>query len=78
MGKRSSHFCIVDEQRLVQREGKVSNTPSALKKVFGNRVRMRIVVEASTKSFWMADQFEALGHEPIVVDPGRTKAIGDI
>jgi transposase len=37
---------------------------------------MRIVIEASTKSFWMADQIEALGHEPIVVDPGRTKAIG--
>ncbi|MFH1810528.1 MAG: hypothetical protein ABIJ09_17435 [Pseudomonadota bacterium] len=36
---------------------------------------MRIVVEASTKSFWMANQLEALGHEPVVVGPGRKKAI---
>lgn len=76
MGKKSSHFCIVDEKREIQREGKISNTPNALKKAFGKFDRMRIVVEASTKSFWMADQLEALGHEPIVVDPGRTKAIG--
>lgn len=76
MGKRSSHFCIVDEKRVVQREGKVSNKPEALKKVFGKLDAMRIVVEASTKSFWMADQLEALGHELVVVDPGRTKAIG--
>jgi transposase len=36
---------------------------------------MKIVIEASNKSFWVADQLEAMGNE-VVVDPGRTKAIG--
>ena len=76
MGKKSSHFCIVDENRSIVREGKVANRPRALQKVLGKMPPMRIVVEASTKSFWMADQLETLGHEAVVVDPGRTKAIG--
>jgi len=38
--------------------------------------KMKIVLEASGKSFWMADQLRAMGHIPIVVDPGRAKAIG--
>jgi transposase len=37
---------------------------------------MRFVLEASGKSFWLADQLRRLGHAAVVVDPGRTKAIG--
>lgn len=76
MGRKSSHFCIVNEKRQVVQEGKVRNKPKALRIAFGRKKRMRIVLEASTKSFWMAEQLSELGHEPIVVDPGRTKAIG--
>lgn len=76
LGKKSSHFCIVDENRHVVREGKLSNRPSSLEKVFGKLKPMRIVLEASCKSFWMADQLETLGHRPVVVDPGQTKAVG--
>ena len=76
MGKKSSHFCIVDANRAIVREGKVTNRPRMLQRVLGKLKPMRIVVEASTKSFWMADYLETLGHEVVVVDPGRTKAIG--
>lgn len=76
MGKKSSHFCIVDKKRQVVQEGTVRNRAKALEVRFGKLAKMRIVIEASTKSFWMADQLRALGHEPVVVDPGRTKAIG--
>jgi len=43
---------------------------------FGSMVPMRIVLESSCKSFWLADQLRLVGHQPIVVDPVRTKAIG--
>lgn len=76
MGKKSSHFCFVDEQRKVLQRGVVKNSMQDMKKVFAKRESCRIVIEASTKAFWMADLLESLGHEPIVVDPGRTKAIG--
>jgi transposase len=66
----------VDESRKIVQEGKLGTTAKALDKVFGKKESMTIAIEASTKSFWVADQLRALGHNPVVVDPGRTKAIG--
>ncbi len=37
--------------------------------------RMRVVLEASTVSHWVADVVEAAGHEVVVVDSNRTKAV---
>jgi len=76
MGKKSSHFCLVDEKRKVLEEGKVRNTEVDIRRVFGKRPPMRICIEASTKSFWMADRLRELGPAVVVVDPGKTKAIG--
>jgi transposase len=76
VGKRSSHFCIVSDKRKVLKEGRVRNRVKNLGAAFGSMAPMRIVLEASCKSFWLADQLRRLGHRPIVVDPGRTKAIG--
>jgi transposase len=76
LGKKSSHFCIVDIDRKVKRRGQVRNRIADITKCFGQLPRMRIVLEASTKSFWLADKLEENGHEVIVVDPGQTKAIG--
>jgi len=76
LGRKSSHFCIVDKERRVILEGKVRNRSKALEARFGKLEKMKIVVEASNKSFWIADQLKAMGHEAVVVDPGRTKAIG--
>lgn len=76
LGKKSSHFCVVDKGRRVIDEGQVRNRVADIKKRLGEMPPMRIVIEASTKAFWMADRLEELRHEVIVVDPGRTKAIG--
>ena len=76
VGKKSSVFCIVDQNRKVRKQGTVRNRFDQLAKRFGSMEPMRIIIEASTKSFWLADRLEELGHDAIVVDPGRTKAIG--
>lgn len=76
VGKKSSVFCIVDQNRKVQQQGTVRNRLSHLVECFGTKKPMRIIIEASTKSFWLADRVEELGHKVVVVDPGRTKAIG--
>jgi transposase len=76
LGKKSSRFCIVDGKRKIVREGNVRNRASELMPVFGKLSKMRIAIEASTKAFWIADRLRELGHDPVVVDPGRTKAIG--
>lgn len=76
LGKKTSRFCVMNAQRKVVEENWVKMTSSELTKVFSEKPPMRIVVEASTKAFWVADLLEELGHEVVVVDPGRTKAIG--
>jgi len=75
-GKKSSHFCILDEGRTILKEGPVRNRLQDLRRVFGKLAKMRIVIEASGKGFWLADQLEMLGHDVVVCDPGQTKAIG--
>ena len=75
LGKKSSRYCIFSEAREVLHEGKVRMTLEALRKEFGAYPPMRIVVEASSKSFWVADVLESLGHDAVVIDPARTKAI---
>jgi transposase len=76
LGKKSSQFCVMNEAREIVREKRVSSTESALRGAFDCREKMKIVIEASTKAFWVGDLLESLGHEVIVVDPRRTKAIG--
>jgi transposase len=76
LGKKSSHFHIVDGERKTVTAGKLRNNVDAIRKNFAHREPMRIVVEASCKAFWMADRLKEMGHDVVVVDPGRTKAIG--
>jgi transposase len=75
LAKRASRYCIVDDARVVLREGNVRNTEKDLSRVFEGPP-MRVAMEASGNSFWMADRLRAMGHEVVVADPNRTKAIG--
>jgi len=75
LGKKSSVFCIIDESRKVLRRGKVRNRSGELAKAFALDGPMRFALEASGKSFWVAEELEKLGHKVFVVDPGKTKAI---
>jgi transposase len=48
---------------------RIATTRERLAHVFWGRPRMRILVEASTESEWVAQHLEELGHEVIVADP---------
>lgn len=76
LGKKSSSFCILDKERKVIMEKKVKTRQACLELEFMCKSPMRIVMEASGNAFWVADVLSSLGHDVIVVDPGRTKAIG--
>jgi transposase len=75
VGKKSSSYCIRDGQRAIVCEGKVAMRPAALRAAFEGVEPMRFILEASSKSFWVADFLESLGHRAVVVDAARTKAI---
>jgi transposase len=60
--------------RMITADGEVLDrriltTRDRLTAVFFGRAQMRILIEASTESEWVAQHLESLGHEVIVADP---------
>ena len=66
---RSSQIRIVDEAGGVVRDRRVVTTRERLVAAFEGYGAMRILVEASTESEWVAQALEDAGHEVIVADP---------
>lgn len=58
--------CTADGEIVEQR---IATTRERFTAVFGGRARMRLLLEASTESEWVARCLESLGHEVIVGDP---------
>jgi transposase len=59
----------VTETGAVVLERRIDTTRAALTEVFGGRAQLRVLVESSTESEWVAQALEALGHEVVVADP---------
>lgn len=66
--KKASQVCIRTESGELL-ECRISTSREALAKLFAERARARILIEASTESEWVARWLEELGHEVIVADP---------
>jgi transposase len=73
---RRSQFRIVQADGTVVKEGKFDTTRADLTRVFGDRPRLRLLIESSTESEWVAQALESLGHEVIVADPNYTPMYG--
>jgi len=66
--KKESQIRIVTESGAII-DQRILTTRDRFTHVFWGRPRMRILVEASTESEWVAQHLEELGHEVIVADP---------
>ena len=66
--KRESQIRIVTEGGEVL-DRRIATTRERLTAVLGGRRPIRILLEASTESEWVAQHLETLGHEVIVADP---------
>jgi transposase len=55
---------------------RIATTRDGFTHVFWGRRRMRILVEASTESEWVAQHLEQLGHEVVVADPNYAPMYG--
>lgn len=76
VGKKSSHFCVKNEEGEIIRRGQCKTNPEAIARKLKSLNPVKIVIEASYCSFWLAEELENKGFEVVVCDPGRTKAIG--
>jgi len=73
--KNESQIRIVTEDgELVDR--RIATTRDHLTAVFAKRPLMRILVESSTESEWVAQHLETFGHEVIVADPNYAPMYG--
>jgi len=73
--KNESQIRIVTESaEMIDR--RVATTRDRFSHVFWGRPRMRILIEASTESEWVAQHLEQMGHEVIVADPNYAPMYG--
>lgn len=73
---RRSQIRMIDEQESVILDRRIDTTRAEFDRVFGGRPRMRILLESSTESEWVAQHLESLGHEVIVADPNYAPMYG--
>jgi transposase len=74
---RRSQIRIVDEDGLVRLDRRIDTRAAEFVRVFGERPSMRILIESSTESEWVAQCLEGLGHEVIVADPNFIAMYGE-
>jgi transposase len=74
---RYSQIRIVDEAGGILRDQRVATSRERLVTAFAGLGPMRILVETGTESEWVAQTFEAAGHEVIVADPNYAPMYGE-
>jgi len=75
LGDRFSHYCMVNQEGEVVEEGRIQTTESAVKDHFEDVSRMRIAMECGTHSPWISRLLEKLGHQTIVANARKLRAI---
>lgn len=73
--KKESQIRIVAEDGEVI-DRRIATRRDAFTRLFGERPRMRVLLEASTESEWVACHLESLGHDVIVADPNYAAMYG--
>ena len=75
---RYSQIRIIDGDGRVVREQKVRTTAEQLIAAWAGYGPLRILVESSTESDWVAQALEAAGHTVIVADPNYAPMYGEV
>ena len=77
MGDQSHTICVLDWQGRVMERDEVANTAVAIRKRFAKMKPCLVALEAGTHSGWASRILEALGHEVLVGNPRKLRAIWD-
>lgn len=74
--KKECQIRIVADDGEVLLDRRIATARDRLTTVFEGRPPLRVLIEASTESEWVAQHLERLGHEVIVADPNYTPMYG--
>jgi transposase len=75
LGDRLIHYCVLNRAGEVIEEGRMQSSEAALRKHFGDEAVMRIAMEAGTHSPWVSRLVKRLGHQVLVANPRKIRAI---
>jgi len=75
VGDRSSTVCVLDQDGEVIEESSIRTTRRSIRCRFGSRERLRVVLETGVHANWLHDELGGLGHEVIVANARRVRAI---
>ena len=76
LGDRSSQICRMDrETGAILEETRISTTTASVQKYFGALEPHLVVLESGTHSPWWVRLLRQLGHEVIVANPSKVRAI---
>lgn len=75
LGDQRSQLCALDLDGEVVEEGRISTTEAALTRRFRGQARSRVVIETGTHANWVHDVLTKAGHEVVVANARRLRAI---
>lgn len=75
LASKASAICVMDEERTLKFERMCPTDEDGFRQALKGCRGLRCVLEASPLSEWAAGILESLGHEAIVIDPRKAKAV---
>lgn len=75
IGDLWSHICVIDDDAEVSERTRIRSTPHGLERYFGKRPRTHIAIEMGSHTKWMYMLLTELGHEVLVADSRKLRAI---
>lgn len=75
LGDKQSRLCVVDRAGEIVEEGRIATTASAFTRRFKSLEPHRIVIETGTHANWVHDLLVSLGHEVVVANARKVRAI---
>jgi len=73
LGNKESMVCILQKNRQVVAEERITTDAEGLRRVFGKYRKLTCIVEASPLAEWLCKEVEQLGHEISIVCPRKAK-----
>jgi len=75
LGDRFSRYCVLNEDAEVIEEGRIASTETALRRHFAGEPQQRVAMECGTHSPWVSRLLQQLGHQVIVANARKIRAI---
>jgi hypothetical protein len=75
LGDRFSQYCMLNRDSEVVETGRIQTSKAALRRHFEGEPTMRVAVQCGTHSAWISRLLEQLGHQVLVDNTRKIRAI---